>query len=84
MSCLGRERLFEYAAHHYGAKVLLYRLNYAIDLRYGVLCDIGERILSGEPISLANPFSTACGRDTPMKWRCARCCWRIAPPCASM
>ena len=39
----------------YGAKVLLYRLNYAIDLRYGVLCDIGERILSGEPISLANP-----------------------------
>lgn len=55
MSCLGRERLFEYAAHHYGAKVLLYRLNYAIDLRYGVLCDIGERILSGEPISLANP-----------------------------
>jgi nucleoside-diphosphate-sugar epimerase len=52
MSCLGRERVFEYAARHYGAKVLIFRLNYAIDLRYGVLFDLANRILAGEPVSL--------------------------------
>lgn len=56
MSSLGRERVFEYAARRYGAKVLTYRLNYAIDLRYGVLCDIGQRILAGEAVSLRSPM----------------------------
>ncbi|MEG0766967.1 MAG: NAD-dependent epimerase/dehydratase family protein [Clostridia bacterium] len=54
MSALARERVFEYAARHYGAKVLLYRLNYAVDLRYGVLHDLCERILQEAPISLGN------------------------------
>lgn len=52
MSCLARERLFENAARVYGSKVLLYRLNYAIDLRYGVLHDLAVKIMHGEPISL--------------------------------
>lgn len=55
MSSLGRERVFEYAARHYGAKVLIYRLNYAVDLRYGVLFDMGERILRGQPVSVTVP-----------------------------
>ena len=55
MSCLGRERVFENAAKKYGASVLMYRLNYAIDLRYGVLCDMGNSILSGKPIGLRSP-----------------------------
>ncbi len=55
MSCLARERSFEYAANAYGTNVLLYRLNYAIDLRYGVLYDIAEKILKDEPVSLAVP-----------------------------
>ena len=55
MSCLARERSFEYAAHTFGTKVFLYRLNYAIDLRYGVLYDIAEKLLKDEPISLAVP-----------------------------
>ncbi|HEY1496482.1 MAG TPA: NAD-dependent epimerase/dehydratase family protein, partial [Candidatus Solibacter sp.] len=36
-SCLGRERVFEYYANHHGLRCLLFRLNYAVDLRYGVL-----------------------------------------------
>ena len=40
MSCQGRERMFEYAAKTYGTRVAVYRLNYAVDLRYGVLYDI--------------------------------------------
>jgi len=55
MSSLGRERVFEYAAKHLGAKVLVYRLNYAIDLRYGVLCDIANNILAKQPISVRTP-----------------------------
>ena len=55
MSCLARERVFEYAARAYGTRVLLYRLNYAVDLRYGVLCDIAEKLIAGEAVSLDTP-----------------------------
>jgi len=55
ISCLGRERMFEYAAKTFGTKLTMYRLNYAVDLRYGVLFDIAEKVLSGIPISLKNP-----------------------------
>ncbi|MBR6789876.1 MAG: NAD(P)-dependent oxidoreductase [Oscillospiraceae bacterium] len=55
MSCLGRERVFEQAAREFGSKVLIYRLNYAVDLRYGVLYDLAAKILVGEPIDLATP-----------------------------
>lgn len=50
-SCLGRERVFEYFSSEHGTPVLLFRLNYAIDLRYGVLHDIAARILAGAPVS---------------------------------
>ena len=42
MSCQGRERMFEYAAKTYGTRVAVYRLNYAVDLRYGVLYDMAS------------------------------------------
>ncbi len=50
-SCLGRERIFEYCSRTYGTKVLLFRLNYAIDLRYGVLHDIGRQVWNEEPVT---------------------------------
>jgi nucleoside-diphosphate-sugar epimerase len=52
MSCLGRERMFQYAALSYGTPVTLIRLNYSNDLRYGVLHDIAQRVLTGEPIDV--------------------------------
>lgn len=55
MSCLARERAFEYAANTYGTKVFIYRLNFAVDLRYGVLFDVADKIMNGERISLATP-----------------------------
>lgn len=51
-SCLGRERLFEYISSVYGTPVLLYRLNYAIDLKYGVLLEIAKKVLNGDPIDI--------------------------------
>lgn len=55
MSCLARERLFEYGSAAYGTPVLLYRLNYAVDLRYGVLYDIASALLQGLPVPVNTP-----------------------------
>jgi nucleoside-diphosphate-sugar epimerase len=51
-SCIGRERMFEYFANVHGTKAVLLRLSYAIDLRYGVLHDIGRAVLAGEPVQI--------------------------------
>jgi len=56
MSTLGRERMFEYAAHAFNTPVAMFRLNYAVDLRYGVLFDIAQNILSDSPVSLGIPY----------------------------
>ncbi len=55
-STLARERIFEYFSNLNRTPVLLFRLNYAIDLRYGVLLDICEKVVSGEPIDLTTGF----------------------------
>jgi nucleoside-diphosphate-sugar epimerase len=52
-SVLARERIFEYFSARHGTPVAIIRLNYAIDLRYGVLLDIGERVWHGRPVSVA-------------------------------
>ena len=51
-SCLGRERIFEYYSRENGTGILLLRLNYAIDLRYGVLYEIGKQVFEGKPVDL--------------------------------
>ena len=52
-SCLARERLFAASAARHGTRVSIVRLNYAHDLRYGVLTDIATRVITGEPVDLA-------------------------------
>jgi len=52
MTCLGRERVFEYFSRTLDAKVLLLRLNYAVELRYGVLVDIATQVWHDTPIDL--------------------------------
>jgi len=52
-SCLGRERVFEFASREFGTLVLLYRLNYAIDLRYGVLHDVARAVFDGDIVDLS-------------------------------
>ena len=44
--------LFEYYSRRYGTPVTLLRLNYSIDLRYGVLLDIGQKVFSGQPVDV--------------------------------
>jgi nucleoside-diphosphate-sugar epimerase len=52
MSCVGRERMFEHFSQLHGAPGRLFRLNYAIDLRYGVLHDIARKVRDGAPVDV--------------------------------
>lgn len=51
-SCLGRERIFEHFSHKNGTPMFIYRLNYAIDLRYGVLLELARSVREGLPIDI--------------------------------
>jgi nucleoside-diphosphate-sugar epimerase len=51
-SCLGRERVFEYFSRKNGTKMLIFRLNYAIDMRYGVLLEIARSVYEEKTIDL--------------------------------
>jgi len=51
-SALGRERMFEYGSAKWGTPVVILRLNYAIDLRYGVLVDIAAAVFHRQPVDL--------------------------------
>jgi nucleoside-diphosphate-sugar epimerase len=52
-SCVGRERMFEYFSRKFETPGRLFRLNYAIDMRYGVLHDIAAKILQGKPVDVS-------------------------------
>ncbi|MBV9566109.1 MAG: NAD(P)-dependent oxidoreductase [Bradyrhizobium sp.] len=52
-SCVGRDRMFEYFSQQLATPGRLFRLNYAIDMRYGVLHDIASKVLNGTPIDLS-------------------------------
>jgi nucleoside-diphosphate-sugar epimerase len=53
MSCLGRERVLQHAAITQGTPISLIRLNYACDLRYGVLVDIARKVFSGQSVDVS-------------------------------
>lgn len=55
MSCLGRERVFQYLSRARGTPLALLRLNYACELRYGVLVDVAQRVFAGAPVELTAP-----------------------------
>jgi hypothetical protein len=59
MSCLGRERVFEHFSVTMLTPVTLLRLNYACELRYGVLVDLARRIRAGEPVDLTTGYFNA-------------------------
>ena len=52
-SCVGRERMFEYFSRKFKTPGRLFRLNYAIDMRYGVLHDIATKIVHNQPIDVS-------------------------------
>jgi nucleoside-diphosphate-sugar epimerase len=59
MSCLGRERILEHFSRTAKTKVSILRLNYATELRYGVLVDIAQRVYSGKPVAISMGYLNA-------------------------
>lgn len=53
-AAVARERIFEFHSREQGISVALLRLSYAVELRYGVLVDIAEKVYAGAAIHLAN------------------------------
>lgn len=51
-SCVGRERMFEYFSKIHRTPGRLFRLSYAIDMRYGVLADVAAKVWRGEPVDV--------------------------------
>ncbi len=56
ISCLGRERIFDYYAAEKGTRVVQIRLNYALEMRYGVLVDIAAKVFNDAPVDVTTGF----------------------------
>jgi hypothetical protein len=80
MSCLGRERIFEHFSRTNQTKMSILRLNYATELRYGVLVDIAERVYIGQSVPLSMGYLNAIwqGDASAMSLRALGCA--SAPP----
>ena len=81
-SCLGRERMFEHFSGKYGNPAINVRLNYAIDMRYGVLWDIGAKVFAGETVDLTAGHANVIwqGEANSRIIRCLRHCTSPATP----
>lgn len=58
-SCLGRERIFTHFSQTLGIRTSLLRLNYATEMRYGVLVDVGQQVLAGQPVDVTMGYYNA-------------------------
>ncbi len=81
-SCVGRERVFQYFSKTHGTLGRVCRLNYAIDLRYGVLHDIALQVKNNEAIDLSTGWANVIwqGDSTNHILRCLNQCEAGAPP----
>jgi nucleoside-diphosphate-sugar epimerase len=68
MSCLGRERVFEHFSVKHGTPMVIYRLNYAIDLRYGVLLELAKSVKAGLPIDVSMGHANVVWQGDANEW----------------
>lgn len=79
-SALGRERMFENGSHRWGTRAAILRLNYAVELRYGVLVDIARAVFERRPISLAMPYVNVIWQRDANSWCLRSFAYCTSPP----
>ena len=55
-AAVGRERIFDFYSREQQTSIAMIRLNYATDLRYGVLTDLATKVATGQPIDLTQGY----------------------------
>jgi nucleoside-diphosphate-sugar epimerase len=80
MSCVGRERVFEHFSRANNTKIAILRLNYASELRYGVLLDIARRVHAGQPVSLSMGYLNTIWQSEASAMSLESLAWASSPP----
>jgi nucleoside-diphosphate-sugar epimerase len=80
MSCLGRERVFDYVSRAAGLRAVHLRLNYAVELRYGVLVDVAQRVLAGRPVDLTTAWANVIWQGDACDWALRSLALASSPP----
>lgn len=80
MSCLGRERVFDYVSQTAGERVVHLRLNYAVELRYGVLVDVARRVLARQPVDLSTAHVNVLWQGDACDWALRSLALAASPP----
>jgi hypothetical protein len=65
-TCVGRERVFTHFSKQFGTPQLIYRLNYAVELRYGVLVDIALKVKQGRPVDITTGWLNCIWQGDPV------------------
>lgn len=82
-SCVGRERVCAHFSKVNGTPMLLYRLSYAIDLRYGVLMDVAQKVWRGEPVDVTMGYANVIWQGD-ANARAIQCLERTASPAVAL
>jgi nucleoside-diphosphate-sugar epimerase len=80
MSCLARERMFEYFSSTFGTRATILRLNYAVEMRYGIIADLARRVAANETIDLTMGYFNAIWQTDANAMALASLSHAAAPP----